>query len=223
MLKSIAKVSLEDLFSRIAEGSIKDLNIIVKADVQGSAEAVSQSLNKISNDEVQVKVIHQGVGAIQKSDVMLASAANAIIIGFNVRPDNTAREAAEKENVDIKLYRIIYNAIEDIENAMKGMLKPVYQEAIIGHAQVRTLFKVSNIGTIAGCYVTDGKILRNTKVRLLRDNVVIYEGELSSLKRFKDDVKEAVSGYECGITLNNYNDIKEQDVVEAFEMQEVAR
>jgi len=223
MLKNIAKVSLEDLFSRISEGSIKDLNIIVKADVQGSAEAVSQSLKKISNDEVQVKIIHQGVGAIQKTDVMLASAANAIIIGFNVRPDNTARETAEKENVDIRLYRIIYNAIEDIENAMKGMLKPVFEEVITGHAQVRTLFKVSNVGTIAGCYVTDGKIQRNSKVRLLRDNVVVYEGEISSLKRFKDDVKEAVSGYECGITLNNFNDIKEEDVIEAFEMREMAR
>lgn len=222
-LKNTAKVSLDDLFSRISEGSIKDLNIIVKADVQGSAEAVTQSLSKLSNGEVQVKVVHQGVGAIQKTDVLLASAANAIIIGFNVRPDKNARETAEKENVDIRLYRIIYNAIEDIEAALKGMLKPVFEEAITGHAQVRQLFKVSSIGTIAGCYVTDGKIVRHTKVRLLRDNVVVFEGELSSLKRVKDDVKEMASGFECGMTLAGFNDIKEGDVIEAFEMREIKK
>ena len=223
MLKSISKVSLEDLFSKIAEGSIKDLNLIVKADVQGSVEAVTQALSKLSNDEVSVKIIHSGVGAIQKTDVVLASASSAIIIGFNVRPDVMARELAEKENIDIRLYRIIYNAIEDIEKALKGMLKPKYEEVILGHAQVRTIFKASAIGTIAGCYITDGKITRNAKVRLLRDNIVVHEGSISSLKRFKDDAKEVLSGFECGITLEGYNDVKEQDVIEGFEMREIKR
>ena len=223
MLKSISKVSLDDLFSRIAEGSMKDLNLVVKADVQGSVEAVTQALSKLSNDEVTVKIIHSGVGAIQKTDVVLASASNAIIIGFNVRPDVMAREMAEKENIDIRLYRVIYNAIEDIEKALKGMLKPQYEEVVLGHAQVRQTFKVSAIGTIAGSYVTDGKMTRSAKVRLLRDNVVIYEGGISSLKRFKDDAKEVLTGFECGITLDNFNDVKEEDVIEAFEMREIKR
>jgi translation initiation factor IF-2 len=223
MLKSISKVSLEDLFSRIAEGSIKDLNLIVKADVQGSVEAVTQALAKLSNDEVSVKIIHSGVGAIQKTDVDFASASGAIIIGFNVRPDNMARELAEKENIDIRLYRVIYNAIEDIEKALKGMLKPQYEEVILGHAQVRTTFKASTIGTIAGCYITDGKIIRNAKARLLRDNIVVYDGTLSSLKRFKDDAKEVLTGFECGITLDGFNDLKELDVIEAYEMREIKR
>jgi len=223
MLKNIAKVSLDDLFSKIAEGSIKDLNLVVKADVQGSVEALSQALEKLSNEEVNVKIIHSGVGAIQKTDVILASASDAIIIGFNVRPDNMAREAAEKEKIDIRLYRIIYNAIEDIESALKGMLKPKYEEAILGHAQIRTIFKATAIGTIAGSYVTDGKIVRNAKARLLRDNTVVYEGAISTLKRFKDDAKEVMTGYECGITLENYNDIKELDVIEVYEMREIKR
>ncbi|MGI6153479.1 MAG: translation initiation factor IF-2 [Christensenellaceae bacterium] len=223
MLKKMSKVSLDDLFNQIAEGQIKDLNIIIKADVQGSVEAVRQSLEKLSNDEVHVRVIHAGVGAIRESDVMLASTANAIIIGFNVRADNMAAQVAEREKVDIRMYRVIYKAIEDITNAMKGMLDPEFEEVVTGHAEVRQTFKVSSIGTIAGCYVQDGTIKRNTQVRLLRDNVVIYEGKLSSLKRFKDDAKEVAQGYECGLSLENYNDIKEEDVVEAFEMREIER
>ena len=195
-----SKLSLDGLFDQIQAGQIKDLNIIVKADVQGSVEAVKQSLAKLSNDEVAVKVIHGGVGAINESDVTLASASNAIIIGFNVRPDNQAKIIAEQEKVDLRLYRVIYNAIEDIEAAMKGMLEPTFEEKIIGHAEVRQTYKVSGVGTIIGGYVQDGKIVRNCKVRLLRDNVVIHEGELASLKRFKDDVKEVNSGYECGMS-----------------------
>ena len=223
MLKKMSKVSLDDLFNQIAEGQIKDLNIIIKADVQGSVEAVKQSLEKLSNDEVRVRAIHCGVGAIKETDVMLASASNAIIIGFNVRPDNMALAAAEHEKVDIRLYRIIYNAIEDITKAMKGMLDPEFEEVILGHVEVRQTFKVSSVGTIAGCYVLDGKITRNSSVRLLRDNVVIFEGKISSLKRFKDDAKEVLQGYECGLSLENYNDIKEMDVIEAFEMKEIER
>ena len=223
MLKKMSKVSLDDLFSQIAEGQIKDLNIVIKADVQGSVEAVRQSLEKLSNEEVRVRAIHCGVGAITETDVMLASAANAIIIGFNVRPDNMAQAAAEREKVDIRLYRIIYKAIEDITAAMKGMLEPEFEELVIGHAEVRQTFKVSAVGTIAGCYVTDGMIRRNAQARLLRDNVVIYEGALSSLKRFKDDAKEVAQGYECGLSLERFDDIKEGDVVECFEMHEIAR
>ncbi len=223
MIKTLHKVSLDDLFSKIAEGNLPELNLIVKADVQGSVEALTQSLQKLSNEEVKVRIIHKGVGAIKETDVMFASASNAIIIGFNVRPDNSAREVAEREQIDIRLYRVIYNAIEDVEKAMKGLLAPTFEEVILGHAQVRELFKVSSIGTIAGSHVTDGKIVRNAKIRLLRDNVVVHEGELSSLKRFKDDAKEVATGYDCGITLHNYNDIKEGDVFEAFEMKEVAR
>ena len=218
-----SKLSLDGLFDQIQAGQIKDLNIIVKADVQGSVEAVKQSLAKLSNDEVAVKVIHGGVGAINESDVTLASASNAIIIGFNVRPDNQAKIIAEQEKVDLRLYRVIYNAIEDIEAAMKGMLEPTFEEKIIGHAEVRQTYKVSGIGTIIGGYVQDGKIVRNCKVRLLRDNVVIHEGELASLKRFKDDVKEVNSGYECGMSFEKYNDIKEGDQIEAFVMEEVPR
>ncbi len=219
--KATSKVSLDDLFDQISEGQIKELNLIVKADVQGSVEAVQSSLEKLSNDEVRVKCIHGGVGAITSTDILLASASNAIIIGFNVRPDASARTQAEKDGVDIRLYRIIYQAIEDIEKAMKGMLEPVFEEVILGHAEVRETFKVSAIGTIAGCMVQDGKLLRNCEVRLLRDNVVVYEGHLASLKRFKDDVKEVVSGFECGLSLENFNDIKIGDVVEAFTQEEV--
>ena len=223
MLKNLSKVSLDDLFSQVAEGKMQDLNIVIKADVQGSVEAVRQALEKLENEEVRVKVIHAGVGAIKAMDVMLASASNALIIGFNVRPDTMARIESEKEKVEIRLYRVIYKAIEDIELAMKGMLAPEFEEVVLGHAEVRTTFKVSSVGTIAGSYVTDGKILKSATVRLLRDNIVIHEGPLASLKRFKDDAKEVNQGYECGITIKNYNDIKEGDIVEAFEMREIDR
>ena len=222
-LKNMSKVSLDDLFSQISQGQIKDLNIIVKADVQGSVEAVKASLEKLSNDEVRVRCIHGGVGGITQADVMLATASSAIIIGFNVRPDATARSMADQEKVDIRLYRVIYNAIEDVEKAMKGMLEPIYEEVVLGHAQVRETFKVSAIGTIAGCYVQDGKLTRNCSVRLIRDSIVIYEGKLDSLKRFKDDVREVLSGFECGLSLNNFNDIKVDDVLEAYTVQEVER
>ena len=218
-----SKLSLDGLFDQIQAGQIKDLNIVVKADVQGSVEAVKQSLVKLSNDEVAVKVIHGGVGAINESDVTLASASNAIIIGFNVRPDNTAKQIAEQENVDVRLYRVIYNAIEDVEAAMKGLLDPTFEERIIGHAEVRQTYKVSGVGTIIGGYVLDGKVLRGCKARLLRDNIVIHEGELASLKRFKDDVKEVNAGYECGMSFEKYNDIKEGDKIEMFVMEEVER
>jgi len=222
-LKSLSRVSFEDLFDQVEQGKVKDLNIVVKADVQGSVEAVKQALEKLSNNEVRVKVIHAGVGAIKVMDVMLAAASNAVIIGFNVRPDSLARAEAEKEKVEIRTYRVIYKAIEDLELAIKGMLAPQFKEVILGHAEVRNIFVVSSVGTIAGSYVTDGKIARNASVRLLRDNVVVHEGQIASLKRFKDDVKEVVAGYECGITIKNYNDIKEGDVIEAFEMQEIER
>ena len=222
-LKSMSKVSLDDLFSKIAEGQMKDLNIIVKADVQGSVEAIRQSLEKLSNDEVRVRVIHGAAGTISETDILLASTGNAIVIGFNVRPDAAVMAAAERENVDVRLYRVIYNAIEDVEKAMKGMLAPEFKEEVLGHATVRQTFKVSSVGTIAGSYVTDGKIVRNAEVRLVRNGIVIYEGKLSSLKRFKDDAREVATGYECGITLENYNDIKEDDVIEAFQVVEVER
>ena len=215
------KVSLEDLFSRIQEGELKDLNIIVKADVQGSAEAIKQSLEKLSNDEVRVKVIHSGVGAISESDVMLASTSSAIIVGFNVRPDNAARDSAVRANVDISMYRVIYDCIGEIEAAMKGMLAPKFREAVIGHAEVRQVYKVSHVGTVCGCYVQDGKIQRGCKVRVLRDNVVIHEGELASLRRFKDDVKEVSTNFECGLSVEKFNDIKEGDVIEAFVMEQI--
>lgn len=222
-VKMTSKVSLDDLFSQISEGQVKDLNIIVKADVHGSVEAVKQALEKLSNDEVRVRCIHGGVGAITGSDVMFASASNAIIIGFNVRPDATAKQTAERENVDIRLYRVIYTAIEDIENAMKGMFAPVYKEVELGRISVRNTFKVSGIGTIAGAYVQDGKVQRNAQVRVVRDGIVIHEGKISSLKRFKDDVKEVAAGYECGIGLENFNDIREGDIIEAFVMEETKR
>ena len=218
-----AKMSLDDLFSQIQAGNLKELPIIVKADVQGSVEAVKQSLVKLSNEEVVVKVIHGGVGAITESDVSLASASNAIIIGFNVRPDATAKTIADQEGVDVRLYKVIYQAIEDVEAAMKGMLDPVYEEKVIGHAEVRQTFKASGVGTIAGGYVLDGIFQRNCKVRITRGEEQIYEGNLASLKRFKDDVKEVKSGFECGIVFEKYNDIKEGDQIEAFVMEEIPR
>ena len=217
------KVSLDDLFNQIQSGNVKELNIVVKADVQGSVEAVKQSLEKLSNDEVRIRIIHGGVGAITESDVMLATASNAIIIGFNVRPEPSAKAFADEEKVDVRLYRVIYNAIEDITAAMKGMLDPVYEEKVIGHAEVRQLFKASGVGVIAGSYVLDGKFQRNAQARILRDNIVVYEGEIESLKRFKDDVKEVNTGYECGLVFKKFNDIKEGDIVEAFIMVEVPR
>ncbi len=218
-----SKLTLDGLFSQIQAGNIKELNLIVKADVQGSVEAVKQSLLKLSNDEVAVRIIHGAVGAINESDVSLASASNAIIIGFNVRPDNTAKEIADREKVDVRLYRVIYNAIEDIESAMKGMLDPEYEEKVIGHAEVRQTFKASGVGMIAGSYVLDGKIERNCKVRISREGEQIFEGELASLKRFKDDVKEVAAGYECGLVFEGFNDIKVEDQVEAYIMVEVPR
>ncbi|KXG75795.1 translation initiation factor IF-2 [Thermotalea metallivorans] len=222
-LNATARVTLEDLFKHIQEGNVKELNIIVKADVQGSVEAVKQSLMKLSNDEVKVKVIHGGVGTITESDIMLASASNAIIIGFNVRPSSTVESLAERENVDLRTYRIIYEAIEDIEAAMKGMLEPEYKEVVLGKTEIRATFKVPGVGTIGGAYVLDGKITRNAKIRLIRDGIVIHEGEISSLKRFKDDVREVAAGYECGVGIANYNDIKEGDIIEAFVIEEVKR
>mgnify|MGYP003243378179 CR=1 FL=1 len=212
-------MSLDDLFSQIQSGDVKELDIIVKADVQGSVEAVKQSLVKLSNDEVVVKIIHGGVGAINESDVTLASASNAIIIGFNVRPDPTAKVTAENEGVDIRLYKVIYNAIEDVEAAMKGMLDPVYEEKVIGHAEVRQIFKASGVGS----YVLDGNFERGCKVRITREGTQIFEGNLASLKRFKDDVKEVKAGYECGLVFEGFNDIAELDQVEAYKMVEVAR
>lgn len=217
-----AKVNLDDLFAQIKEG-VKDLNIIVKADVRGSAEAVKASLDKLSNDEVRVNVIHTGVGGITESDVMLANASNAIIVGFNVRPDKAALDSAQSQGVDVRTYRIIYECIEEIQAAIKGMLKPVYRESILGHAQVRQTIHVPNVGTIAGSYVQDGKITRASLIRVLRDGVVIFEDKISSLRRFKDDVKEVASGYECGVGLEKFNDIKEGDILEAYVMEEIAR
>ena len=222
MIKSTPqKVSLDDLFTQIQSGNMKELNIVIKADVQGSVEAVRSSLEKLSNEEVRIRTIHGGVGAITESDVMLASASNAIIIGFNVRPENTAKSVAEDQKVDVRLYRVIYNAIEDITAAMKGMLDPVYEEKVTGHAEIRQIFKASGVGTIGGSYVTDGKIVRNSQVRIIRDGVVVYEGELAALRRFKDDVKEVNAGYECGLLFNKFNDIKEGDMVEAFVMEQI--
>ena len=218
-----AKLSLDDLFSQIKAGNVKELPIVVKADVQGSVEAVKQSLTKLSNDEVAVKVIHGGVGAINESDVVLAAASNAIIIGFNVKPDQMAKATAERENVDLRLYRVIYQAIEDIESAMKGMLEPIYEEKVIGHAEIRQIFKASGVGNIAGSYVLDGKFVRGCKVRITRDGEQIFDGNLASLKRCKDDVKEVATGYECGLVFEKFNDIKEFDQVEAYAMVEVPR
>ena len=218
-----AKMSLDDLFSQIQSGNVKELNIIVKADVQGSVEAVKQSLEKLSNEEVVVKIIHGGVGAINESDVILASASNAIIIGFNVRPDAVAKATADREGVDVRLYKVIYNAIEDVAAAMKGMLDPVYEEKVIGHAVVRQIFKASDVGNIAGSYVLDGYFQRNCKVRVFREGEQLFEGELASLKRFKDDVKEVKAGYECGLVIEGFNDIAEEDTIEAYIMVEVPR
>ena len=215
------KVSLEELFSQIQAGEMKDLNIIVKADVQGSAEAVKASLEKISNEEVRVRVIHSGVGAISESDVMLAATSKAIIVGFNVRPDPAARDSAARSNVDMRMYRVIYDAIGEVEAAMKGMLAPKFREALIGHAEVRQTYKVSGVGTIAGCYVQDGKIQRSCQVRIVRDGIVIHEGMLASLQRFKDAVKEVASGYECGMSIEKFNDIKEGDIIECFVMEQI--
>ena len=224
MIKSTPqKVSLDDLFSQIQLGNMKDLNIVVKADVQGSVEALKQSLERLSNEEVRIRVLHGGVGAVTESDVMLASASNAIIIGFNVRPEAAAKSVAEEQKVDVRLYRIIYNAIEDITAAMKGMLDPIYQEKTIGHAEIRQIFKASGVGTIGGSYVTSGKFVRNAKVRVIRNGIVVYDGTLDTLKRFKDDVKEVSTGYECGLLLHKFNDIKEGDIVEAYLMEEIPR
>ena len=221
--KLMQKVSLDNLFAKMQEGEMKNLNLIVKADVQGSAEAVKASLEKISNEEVRVKVIHAGVGAINESDVLLASTAGAIIVGFNVRPDSSAAANAQRAGVDMRFYRVIYDAIDEIEAAMKGMLAPKFEEVVLGHAEVRMTYKVSAVGTVAGCMVKDGKVTRDGKVRVLRDNIVIYEGEIGSLQRFKDQAKEVTAGYECGMTVAGYNDIKEFDVFECFAMQEVKR
>ena len=217
----VQKVSLEDLFNQIQAGEVKDLNIIVKADVQGSAEAVKASLEKLSNDEVRVRVIHSGVGAIKESDVMLASTSKAIIVGFNVRPDAAARDSAARSHVDMRMYRVIYDAIGEVEAAIKGMLAPKFREALIGHAEIRQTYKVSGIGTVAGCYVQDGKIQRSCQVRIVRDGVVIHEGMLASLQRFKDSVKEVASGYECGMCIEKFNDIKEGDIIECFVMEQI--
>ncbi|MCT4618660.1 MAG: translation initiation factor IF-2 [Marinisporobacter sp.] len=222
-LNATAKVSLEDLFKHIQEGEVKELNIIVKADVQGSVEAVKQSFMKLSNDEVKVKMIHGGVGTITESDIMLASASNAIIIGFNVRPSSTVTSLAKRESVDLRTYRIIYEAIADVEAAMKGMLDPEYKEVVLGKVEIRATFKVPGVGTIGGAYVQEGKVTRNAQVRLVRDGIVVFEGAISSLKRFKDDVKEVATGYECGIGLENYNDIKEGDIVEPYIIEEIKR
>ena len=222
-INNMSRVTLDNLFSQMEKGKLKQLNIIVKADVQGSAEALKQSLEKLSDEEVVVKVIHAAAGAVNESDVNLAKVANAIIIAFNVRPVSTAKEVAEKEEVEIKQYSVIYQALDDIKLAMKGMLDPIYQEKVIGNVEVRQTFKVSNVGTIAGCYVLDGKIERNAGVRVIREDVVIHEGKLVSLKRFKDDVKEVTKGFECGMQIENYNDIKEGDIIEVYIMEEVKR
>ena len=217
----VGKVSLEDLFSQIKQGEMKDLNIIVKADVQGSAEAVKASLEKLSNEEVRVRVIHCAVGAISESDVMLATTSNAIIVGFNVRPDHNAKESAARNNVDMRMYRVIYDCINEIETAMKGMLAPKFKEVELGQAEVRNVFRITGVGMVAGCYVTGGKMQRGAQMRLLRDNIVIYDGAIASLQRFKDSVKEVAQGYECGITFEKFQDIKEGDVIEAYLMEQI--
>jgi len=220
---AMQKVNLDNLFSRTQEGEMKTPHLIVKADVQGSVEAVKSSLEKLSNEEVNVRVIHGAVGAINESDVMLATSSNAIIVGFNVRPDAAARDSAARQNVDMRMYRVIYDAIDEIESAMKGMLAPKYHEVVLGHAEVRQTYKVSGVGTVAGCYVQDGKIVRACSVRLVRDGIVIHEGSLASLQRFKDAAKEVASGYECGMTIEKFNDIKEGDIIEGFTMEEIPR
>jgi translation initiation factor IF-2 len=223
LANAMNKVTLDNLFARMQEGQMKELPLIVKADVQGSAEAVKASLEKISNEEVRVRVIHAAVGAINESDILLASTAGAIIVGFNVRADAAAMANGQRANVDMRFYRVIYDAIDEIEAAMKGMLAPQFEEVVIGHAEVRMTYKVSAIGTIAGCMVKDGKITRDAQVRVLRDNIVIHEGEVGSLQRFKDAVKEVTAGYECGMSILKFNDIKEGDIFECFAMQEIKR
>ena len=218
--KSVQKVTLDNLFSSLQEGELKELNIIVKADVQGSAEAVKQSLEKLSNDEVRVKVIHSGVGAVSESDVMLAAASNAIIVGFNIRPDAVAKNLAERDGVEMRMYRIIYDCIEDVQAAIKGMLAPKYRDVDLGRAEVRNVISISSVGKVAGCYVTEGKVTRSSKIRVVRDGIVVAEDEIASLRRFKDDVKEVASNYECGIALNKFSDIKEGDILEAFITEE---
>ncbi|MBO7187062.1 MAG: translation initiation factor IF-2, partial [Clostridia bacterium] len=220
-MKQAQKVTLDDLFSKISDGNMKVLNIVVKADVKGSAEAVKSSLEKLTNEEVRVSVIHSGVGAINESDIMLADSSNAIVIGFNVRPDTNAKQIAERSGVDVKLYRVIYEAIEDVERAMKGMLAPKYQEIYMGKAEVRNTFRITGVGMVAGCYVVDGKIIRNGKLRIYRDNVMICEGNVMQLKRFKDDVKEVQQGFECGISIENFNDIKLDDFIECYLIEEI--
>jgi len=217
----VQKVSLENLFDQIQAGERKELALIVKADVQGSVEAVKASLEKLSNDEVNVRVIHGGVGAINESDVMLAASSNAIIVGFNVRPDNNAKDIAARDHVDMRMYRVIYDCINEIETAMKGMLAPKFKEVELGQAEVRSVFRITGVGMVAGCYVTNGKMQRNAQMRLLRDNIVIYDGAIASLQRFKDSVKEVAAGYECGITFEKFQDIKEGDVIEAFLMEQI--
>lgn len=220
-IKQSQKVSLDDLFKQIQEGSLKDLNIVVKADVQGSIEALRQSLVNIKNNEVRVNIVHAGVGAINESDVMLAAASNALIIGFNVRPDGNARKAADTEKIDVRTYRVIYEAINDVEAAITGMLAPEFKEVILGHVEVRQVISIPK-AVVAGSYVTEGKITSTSQVRILRNGIVIHEGKLESLRRFKDDVKEVAQGYECGITVEKFRDIKEGDIIEAFTMEEVA-
>jgi translation initiation factor IF-2 len=214
-------MKLDDLFNRMAQGEVIDLNIILRADVRGSAEAVKGALEKLSNEKVRIKTLQSGVGSINENDIMLAAASSAIVIGFNVRPDSKAQDAAEREGVDVRTYRIIYQAIEDMEKAMKGLLKPEFREVILGHAEIRSVFKLSSSGIVAGCYVTDGKATRGSQVRLLRDGVVVHEGKLGSLKRFKDDVREVERGYECGMSLEDYSDIKERDIFEFFMKEEI--
>ncbi|MCK5237492.1 MAG: translation initiation factor IF-2, partial [Deltaproteobacteria bacterium] len=217
-----AKVSLDDLFDQISQGDVKELNVVVKGDVHGSIEAVKEALLKLSTPEVGVKVIHSAAGGITEGDVMLASASNAIVVGFNVRPESKATKIAEVESVDVRLYNVIYNVVDDIKKAMEGLLEPIIREEELGRAEIREVFRVTKVGNIAGCYVTDGKIVRNAKVRLVRDNVVLYEGDISSLKRFKEDAKEVAAGYECGIGIEGYNDIKVGDFIEAYVLKEEA-
>jgi translation initiation factor IF-2 len=222
-IKQKSKISLEDLFDKIKEGEVKDLNIIIKADVQGSVEAIKQSLEKLSTQEVRVNIIHGGVGTISESDVMLAAASNAIIIGFNVRHDSNTKATAELQGVNIRLYRVIYDALDDIKAAMEGMLDPDFKEVFQGKAEIRQVIKVPKVGAVAGSYIIEGKITRSSKIRVIRDGKVIFEDEIESLRRFKDDVKEVAEGYECGIGLKNFNDIKENDILEAYILEEVKR
>ena len=220
-LASTSKISLDKLFEQMQEGDVKELRVVLRSDVQGTLEAFGKAIEELSTDVIKVKVLHEGTGTITESDILLASASEAIIIGFNVRPPVKVKELAEKEHVDIRFYDVIYHALDDIRKAMVGLLEPEFEEAVIGSAEVRETFQVPKVGTIAGCYVIDGKVERNAKVRVLRDGVVIYTGQMSSLKRFKDDAKEVASGYECGIGIENFNDIKVDDVLEAFIMEEV--